>query len=282
MIFKKKIYFSNKIKMSSRNYVLTIYDFNLLPKLQDSAIRYSAYTDEICPTTGRPHKQAYIVLYKKQRPSFVRKLFPNTYNHIMNGTLEQNDIYISKKNTQQIHEYGDKPMTQEEKGEEGAAYWREQLELAKKDPSLCDPKLQIIHHRNLEAIHEKAKRVKLSDLDKLDNWWYIGCTGTGKSRTARQLYPDAYIKQCNKWWNDYDGEETVIIDDLNPDHKFMANFIDQWCDHYPFPAEFKGGQKTIRPKRFIITTRYTIEEILGENNFSQIESWKRRFQIKEF
>lgn len=103
--------------MSSHAYVLTIYNFDLLSKLQHSCIKYSAYGDEVCPTTKREHKQAFIYFHDKVRPSFVRKMFPNTHNEIMRGNFTQNAGYCSKEG--KLIEYGIKPLTQAEKGDAG-------------------------------------------------------------------------------------------------------------------------------------------------------------------
>ena len=75
---------------------------------------------------------------------------------------------------------------------------------------------------------EKFKQVKQSvdlfsvmkkdktDVNSLDSEWHWGPTGTGKSRTVRNKYPDAFIKSNDIWWDGYAGEETVIIEEMGP------------------------------------------------------------------
>ncbi len=56
-------------------------------------------------------------------------------------------------------------------------------------------------------------------LVKLDNDWLYGGTGSGKSLGAREkAIADGYrffVKDPNRWWDQYDGEEVVIIEDLD-------------------------------------------------------------------
>jgi len=53
-------------------------------------------------------------------------------------------------------------------------------------------------------------------VDFLAGEWHCGPTGTGKSRTVRKKYPDAFIKSNDIWWDGYSGEATVIIEEMGP------------------------------------------------------------------
>jgi len=274
-------------KLTSRKWTITIYNFDEIIGFHDEHIRYAAYGDEICPRTGREHKQGFLYTWKPVRLTQLKKIFPTSHLEIMIKDFATNEAYCSKmglvdENGNKIYtEIGNKPMTAEEKGELGADYWIRQVIQAEIDPSMCEPKLQITHYGNLQKIHERAKRKrKLSTLDVLEHEWLVGESGSGKSSTARRENPDAYIKQCNKWWCGYDDQDVVIIDDLDTTHEWMAYSINQWADHYPFPAEIKGSGMTIRPRKFIITSRYMPDQIFKDP--STIQSINRRFKFRHF
>lgn len=57
---------------------------------------------------------------------------------------------------------------------------------------------------------------KCVDLTELNNEWHWGYTGTGKTRGVRARFPDAFIKGNNVWWDGYNNEEVVIIDEMGP------------------------------------------------------------------
>ena len=101
--------------------------------------------------------------------------------------------------------------------------------------------------------------------------WEQGCS---------KVQPNAYIKDASShWWDGYNGEEVVIIDDLDKYHVKLGYYLKVWGDHYPFPAQIKGGQMMARPKKIIITSNYHPREIWTDSQ--TVEPIARRFKIIE-
>ena len=101
--------------------------------------------------------------------------------------------------------------------------------------------------------------------DKPTSWFLWGKTGTGKTRRAFELAannspPTCYCKDPNnKWWDGYQGEEIVVIEEWEPKNECTASKLKIWADRYPFAGEIKGGTlQKIRPRKIIVTSNYTI------------------------
>ena len=128
-------------------------------------------------------------------------------------------------------------------------------------------------------VHNQFKKLDIMDGD-LQNEWYYGEPGTGKTKKAWNDYPDLYCKSINKWWDGYHDQETVLLDDWDPKHEILTQHLKIWSDRYPFRAETKGSSMMIRPKRIIITSNYSIEECF--QNPQDVEAIKRRFKSIRF
>lgn len=241
--------------------------------------------------TGTPHYQGYVCFEEQLRATQVKVILPRSHLEIKRGTVEE-AIHYCKKPVEgcnckhcvkarpqrpNFQEYGEVPLT---KGEATKEKWANMYEHAKKGDFEEIPKNMLIRYYPAFKRIAQDNPEKPKDLETLGNLWITAPTGYGKSRYVRDLYPDFYDKAPNKWFVGYKGEETILLDDLGPEHcKYLAWYIKRWADLYSFPMETKGGGRQIRPKRVVVTSQYTIEECFED--WKAREAVERRFEVLE-
>lgn len=122
----------------------------------------------------------------------------------------------------QYEEFGDIPLEQTQAATERSKdIWFETKELAQAGKlDDIEPEKYIKYYPTLKKIRSDAR---LARSRKTLEWkegsppniWMFGKPGVGKSSKARRDFPGAYLKMPqNKWWQGYDDEDVVIIDDL--------------------------------------------------------------------
>lgn len=257
-------------------------------------ITYCVWGLEAAPTTGKWHGQGYVELPAggKKTKVGVRKLYemldmPYPYVDIANGTAEQNKEYCLKTKTEKanVHWFEFGAARSDARGGPGSRMkmdWQKAKDQAVQgDFDSIDPCILIQHYTNLEKVGFAAKRA-YTDLDVLDNVWVHGAPGVGKSMWARsQARPGErlYFKDAmNKWFDGYQHEELVVIDDFEKDSKYQAHLLKTLGDRYPLRVEIKGASAWVRPKRVIITSNYKIEDIWDDPAI--VAALKRRFRVK--
>lgn len=94
--------------------------------------------------------------------------------------------------------------------------------------------------------------------------WLYGVSGSGKSHDARHKYAEGayYLKAQNIWWDGYNGEETVILDDMDEAHP--GHNLKIWMDLYSCKGQTKGGHVNLTYKRFIVTSNYSIQDLFKD------------------
>lgn len=227
---------------------------------------------------GNPHLQGYINLTKKTTLAGIKKLIPfNPHFEIKQGSPKQAADYCKKDGD--FEEHGELPMSKEEQGQLEKERWDTARNLAKQGKfDEIDSELMIRYVSSFQKIHSMV-HVRPAMLETLEHEWWYGPTGCGKSYTAEQL-PDRYDKARNKWWDGYDGQANVVIEEFGKEDVWMHSYLKTWCDRYAFSAEVKGGTKTIRPPKIIIISNWHFKELFPEEQIWQ--PLERKLKVKHF
>jgi len=236
-------------------------------------IKYMVYGREV-GASGTPHLQGYLELKKKWRGATLKQhIGANAHLELRKAKAHQAAEYCKKDGD--YVEFGEVPATP--KSASVKDRWRNVLDKCREGDwaymAKEEPYLWLMQEKKLRS-HYKCP----SMVETLDNEWIYGPTGTGKSRDARTRHPDAYIKDASShWWDGYNGEEVVIIEDLDKYHVKQGYYLKIWADHYSFPAQIKGGQMMIRPKKIIVTSNYHPRDIWQDA--TTVEPLERRFKL---
>lgn len=278
------------INRRSRSWVFTI---NNPTSLQEELIKHihrfnNAQYITFGYETGEketPHLQGYVHFKEPRTRAQVNKIFQGTaFVEIRRGTIKQAIDYCHKDG--KIVEYGTRPIDKTEAstkgGESNKQRWIELLTLGKAGQF---QKIQRLFPR--EWIFSRPQLLSLYKPDytklegELPHEWWIGPTGTGKSSTAWELYPNHYGKSLNKWWDNYFFEDVVIVEEWSPDNDCTASALKKWADRFPYEVEIKRGSlPRIRPRKIIVLSNYTIRECFKKKQ--DYEPLERRFTVINF
>lgn len=267
--------------MRSRGYVFTLNNWaqeEVDALLQTQGHKYLIFGKEV-GSNGTPHLQGYICFKNKKSFKQVKELLGDRYHiEAQKGSFEQAIDYCKKEGD--YTEVGNAPVSQKRKGELNAERWK-RARTAAVEGRLEDvpDDIYVKYYRTLKVI-AKDHMPRVPDADGTTGMWYWGDAGTGKSRTAREQYPEAYLKMANKWWDGYQGEDAVIIDDVDKNHACLGHHLKIWMDRYAFLGETKGGAIKIRPKVIIVTSQYRISEIWSDKETQ--DALYRRCLVKPF
>lgn len=248
------------IKGDHRAYCFTIYyeeqnKADLIRRLETiEGLKYMVLQQETCPDTGRQHFQGYVVWDSGKSMKFMKDKLFVTHLTVARGTAAHNKAYCSKSASRTPLGYALERGTMPEQGK------RTDLELVvseiKEGATIrqirdSHPTTFIRYERGIKAF--KAAGIKPRNF-KPNTILLLGGTGVGKSSWAYRHFPNLYKKPaCNEWWDDYQGEEAILLDDFRGGW-FPIEYLLRVCDRYPEPIAYKGGFTQLAARWIIITS----------------------------
>lgn len=118
-------------------------------------------------------------------------------------------------------------------------------------------------------------------IEDLDVIWCWGPTGSGKSHWAWTTYPELFSVDSAKWWDGYEGEETILFDEFRSDQMPWSRLL-KLTDKYPMKIETKGSWVQAQYKRVIITAPMPPQEMYANLGEDVRQLLRRITQVKQF
>lgn len=202
---------------------------------------------------GTPHYQGYVEFSKPKRRAAVSRCLPRAWLEPRKGTREAARAYAMKDSDGKLDgpwEYGS--------FEAGGAGRRNDLRAVQEaiksgvsmDKIADDFFPQWVKYR--QAFAQYQAMVAPPRRTEVYVEVIVGPTGTGKTRSAMDRFPDAFIKEADKWWDGYTGQEVVVWDEFKGCYPWTR--LLRCIDRYPYQAEVKGGYVPMRATKFIFTS----------------------------
>ncbi|QIK03905.1 replication-associated protein [Tundra vole stool-associated circular virus] len=276
MSSKKKLtqsIYSTSMVQRSRGWMGTIWSMEDVREITKIATRYKIISDRDVTTQGQEHWHCYLYFNN----AVVRPSKGSAMTHWEPAVDPLGAISYCKSKGTNFFEYGDIPTGKKNIKEK----FNEFTEACKKK----DDKYLIENHGILFARYQRYAHTVRSIYTRpetlegdLMHIWINGPAGCGKTSWVHKTFPPdlLYLKLINKWWDSYSGEPVVLMDDVDPNNlSYIIGMVKHWADRYAFKAEYKGGSKDIRPQIFIVTSNYTIDQCVP--NEEDRAAFKRRF-----
>lgn len=202
---------------------------------------------------GTPHHQMYCEFERAVNMSTVKSWLPRAHIERRKGTQSQAIDYCTKEDTRidGPWEYGE-PKRQGARSDLEAP-----CELIKEGVSMTQiaqeyPVEVVKFHRGFDRLNALLNPPHKRDGIIIHVLW--GPPGTGKSRRAHELYPDAYtyVDNTQGWFDGYEGQSVVLMDEFSCETPLRL--LLRMFDRYPHRMPIKGGYVSLCATTFVVTS----------------------------
>lgn len=245
-------------------------------------LQYFVMQMEVAPVTGHVHGQGYFFFSKKKTFAFVSKIFPGSHVEPAKGSPQQNITYCTKSETRKPdtvpYHFGTAPeqgrRTDIRDAIDLVRGGGGRRELFESNPIIFFryPTLVSIT-KILSATNYRQEALQRSQ--QAECILLYGPPGLGKSTLATKLFPKAYHKPSGKWFDGYEGQREIILDDFTGADMCCGDFK-RLVDVQPLSVEVKGGFVDVVSDFFVVTSNFFPEkwwsdEVLSRHRVEAIE-----------
>jgi len=197
---------------------------------------------------GTPHLQGRMTFKRQYRLAQLKKLHPTAHWEVSKALQDNN--YYKKLGSELVREVI-----------AGKGGRRTDLEEIREELEAGDDIQQIMKKaRTYGQVQYAEKWFKymgdpLPYGTKINIYWYYGCTGTGKTRRVLEAQePKPFIPLNYKWWEGYEGQDGVLLDDLRPEWCKPAELLRLLDPYrYQYRVEIKGGSRHLVATKIWVT-----------------------------
>lgn len=270
-------------RMTSRRWAFTLFlEDDRIPDLWNpDAMKYLIFQLERAETTGRLHLQGSVALKGPSRKAGVKKLLRSDTVHVEPARNWQKSVAYSKKEETRVQG----PW---EFGEDSVQGQRSDLAQAAQDVvhgkrirqiALDQPATFAKYFKGLHALKMAVEPPK-AQIRKCALLW--GSSGTGKTRTAYDLFPPEEIYKVfdvtAPWFDGYEGQRIAILDDCGAG---MMNIqkLKNYTDRYPTIVPIKGGSASWNAEIVILTSNHPLEHWYEKATYHDVDALRRRMRV---
>lgn len=217
-------------------------------------LQYGICQLEKAPTTGQLHLQGYLEFKGGKRVNtIVKDELPGAHLEKRLGSQKQAIDYC-KKSESQVDGYWEWGTPKEQGKRTDIDDFLDDLEQTKNLRKTATKKeYRSTYVKYSRGIDKITTMMLIPDEPRSQETEFIvkvGEPGSGKTTSTMKEYPGAYWKAAGKWWDKYQGQDTVVLDEFVgwiPYHELM-----RLGDSTPLDLEIKGDTVNFIAKRAIL------------------------------
>lgn len=238
--------------------------------------RYLVYQEER-GENGTPHYQGFLYFYNGIKLSTVNKHMPRA-SFMKPECIKACILYCKKERTRIAGPFEFGKMPEQGRRTDLETVAQKFLTLKVIDFIKDAPSEYIKYHRGLHALKQATIVHRDHNTPPIVKW-YWGPAGSNKTRTAFDRHVGSvYIKDGSTWWDGYEQQEAIIIDDF--DGKWPYRDLLRLLDRYPYQGQIKGGFVKITSPYIYITCEFAPDQFWCDNQLLQVT--RRITEITEF